>query len=322
MLEPFGFTPLTVHIQLSAPRYSIAPGIRGALLAVLLLGGSVPVEGEDSGPGMTGVEAVASKVSDDYVRQRLPKGGFREEYYAFGKGGDWGGEFKDDSIDKLTFMDVARAIAPSLRAQNYLPAADPKATRLLILVYWGTTTVPPPYEFDPLYGQYRNSLEQYRTLLRQGLVDEANAVLTAGLHELEMANHIRDLADFKNSGMLGYDASGLIGTEHGKYLQHTGMRTEVLDEMQEIEQNRYFVVLMAYDFQLLAREKKHKLLWEARFSLNELHNQFDKALPAMASYASQYFGQPTPGLVRKRLRNTDVQIGEAKTIDVIDPAKK
>jgi len=299
------------------------PAIAAALsLGVTLWAGTGTASAENSAPGLNGTEAVASKVSSDYVRARGPDGKFLPEYIAVGPGGNWGGPVKDDSIDKLTFEDVAHAIAPALRAQNYLPAPDEQSARILILIYWGTTTVPQPYENDPQYGYYRTCLEQYQMLMSQKQPDEANAVLTAGLHALEMANRERDRIDFKNAGMLGYDASNLIGTEEGNYLQHTAMRTEVLDERDELEQNRYFVVLMAYDFQLLDRERKHKLLWEARFSLNEQHNQFDKALPAMAAYAGPYFGQPTPRLIRQRLLNADVQIGEARTIDVIDPGKK
>ena len=92
--------------------------------------------------------------------------------------------------------------------------------------------------------------------------------------------------------------------------------------MTEIEQNRYFVVLMAYDFQLLWKQKKHRLLWEARFSVNEQHNQFDKALPAMAQYAARYFGQPTNGLIRQRLLNDRVDIGEPTLIQYLSGPKK
>jgi len=278
----------------------------------------------DSAPGLNGIEAVASKVAPDYIREKQPDGTFKTEFYAFGKGGDWGGPIKDDSIDKVDFMDVARTIAPALAGQQYAPARDPKTTKLLVMVYWGTTTVPQPYENDPLYQAYYQALEEYHLLL-SGIppqVDEANAVLTAGLHQLEIENHIRDRLDFKNAGMLGYDMSGLIGTERGNYLSHTALRTERNDEVDEIEANRYFVVLMAYDFQLLMKSKKHKLLWAARFSINELHNQFDKALPAMAQYASKYFGQPSNGLIRERLLNPDVKIGEPTLIQFLGDEKK
>jgi hypothetical protein len=200
------------------------------------------------------------------------------------------------------------------------------------LVYWGTTAVPPPYEMDTLYRNYSQSVSESNNLIAQSqgmppgekeiILEEANDVLSAGLHQLDVENHIRDQLDFKNAMMLGYDSSGLVETERGKYLSHTALREEGDDERAEIEENRYFVVLMAYDFQLLWKQKKHKLLWETRFSINERHNEFDKALPAMAQYASQYFGEPSNGLVRQRLLNADVQIGEPTLIQFMSDQKK
>jgi len=274
--------------------------------------------------GVDGVTAVASKVSGDYKRAKLPDGSFQTETYAFGSGGNWGGDIKDATIDKLNFLDVAKVIAGPLASQKYLPAKDPNNTKLLIMVYWGTTTVPPKVQDDVMYGEYNAALAESRILMAQipPQVDEANAVLTSALHTLAIANHIRDELDFKNAAMIGYSASGLIGTDEGLYLKQTALGIDQRDEVNEIEQNRYFVVLMAYDFQLLWKEKKHKLLWETRFSINELHNAFDKALPVMARFASQYFGEPTSGLVRTRVPEGQVDIGEVRSLgEVKAPAK-
>jgi hypothetical protein len=287
---------------------------------------------------VTGVEAVSSKVAKDYVRARMPDGSFKPEYYAFGEGGFWGGELKDLTIDKMKFLDVAHVIAPPLAGQKYLPAQEPAKTGLLIMVYWGTTAVPPPYEEDILYQNYQAALEEYRLLLSQGgasmrndqayvahnfiILDEANDVLSSGLHQLDIENHVRDRLDFQNAKMIGYDSAGLLGTDYGRYISHTALRTEHDDEVAEIEENRYFVVLMAYDFQLLWKKKKHKLLWETRFSVNERHNEFDRALPMLAQYASQYFGQPSNGLVKSRVLDANVEIGEPTLIQFVAAPKK
>jgi len=292
-------------------------------VAIALASGSAPRGfAENNAPGIEGVEAVSSKVATDYVRAKLADGTYKPEYYSFGKGGNWGGEIKDDTIDKLGFMDIARAIAPSLESQKYLPARDPSTTMLVIMVYWGATTVPPPYKEDTLYLNYYYALDEYRLLLAQGQAAEADAVLSSGLHQLDMENHIRDVQDYKNAAMIGYSASDLIGTDRGKYLSHTALRQEGDDERDEIERNRYFVVLMAYDFQLLWKQKKHKLLWEARFSVDQRNNQFDKALAAMTQYAARYFGQPTNGLVRERLLNDHVEIGDPTMIEFLGEKKK
>jgi hypothetical protein len=301
------------------------------LAACLPFLASLPIAcAENNAAGVEGIEAVSSKVAKDYVRAKMPDGSFQPEFYSFGPGGNWGGEIKDLTIDKLTFLNVAHVIAAPLAGQKYLPATDPSKTKLLIMVYWGTTAVPPPYEEDTLYHNYNESVTEYRNLLEEAkgsiaanaIIDEANDVLSSGLHQLDIENHIRDRLDFKNAAMLGYDSSGLVGTDYGKYISHTALRQEGDDERAEIEENRYFIVLMAYDFQLLWKQKKHKLLWETRFSISQRHNEFDKTLPAMTKYAARYFGQPSNGLVRERLLNDHVEIGEPTLIQFVEGAKK
>ena len=71
---------------------------------------------------------------------------------------------------------------------------------------------------------------------------------------------------------------------------------------------------MAYDFQLLWKQKKHKLLWETRFSIRQRHHDFDKDLPAMANYASRFFGQDTNGLIHDSIPLGHVDIGVVKSL--------
>ncbi len=258
-----------------------------------------------------GITAVLSRVSEEYARSKLGDGSFQPESYSFGKGGNWGGAINDGTIDRLGFMDVARVIAKPLTEQKYFPATDPSKTKLLIMVYWGTTAAPDQPEEDPLY-------PIIGPLLQSGVGDE----IATGLQLLALANRKRDLLDFKNAGILGYDASGLIGTEYGRYIAHTALGMEQRDQVAELEEPRYFVVLMAYDFQLMWKEKKHRLLWETRFSINERHNAFDKALPAMTQYASRLFGQDSKGLLRTRVLEGTVQVGEPKSLGEAEEPKK
>jgi hypothetical protein len=291
----------------------------------ILLAGQVPARAADQVEGIT---AVASKVSNDYVRAKLPDGSFQPELYAFGKGGNWGGEISDATIDKLHFMDVARVIAEPLASQKYRPAKDPNTTRLLIMIYWGTTAVPGPISDSVAYNSFGTAQADLSRAMNPfnpepgAIQDAAMSEMSSATVLLNMENRQRDVTDFKNAAMLGYDAEGIIGTDYGLELRRTPQKVRRDDLISEIEENRYFVVLMAYDFQLLWKEKKHKLLWETRFSINERHNQFDKALPVMAQYASQYFGQPSNGLLRTRVPVGRVDIGETKSLGEVEEPKK
>ena len=112
-------------------------------------------------------------------------------------------------------------------------------------------------------------------------------------------------------------AQGMIETDYGRGLEMTALRFRRRDLIDELEENRYFVVLMAYDFQLQWKQKKHKLLWETRFSIQEHRNDFKLALPTMAQEASRYFGQDSHGLVRRPLPEGHVTLGEPKVIEVM-----
>jgi hypothetical protein len=234
----------------------------------------------------TVITAVSSRVSDDYVRARLQNGFFAPETYAFGKGGYWGGPMHDGTIDELRFIDVARTIAGPLAAQNYLPTKDPNETKLLIMVYWGTTTG------SLFYRTHSGSIDDY-------------------------GGETLDKLDALTAPLLGYETE----LAEAQRLRLTPFRFRLLDLIDEIEQNRYFVVLMAYDFQLLWKQKKHKLLWETRFSIPEQRSDFSLQLVAMARYASRYFGQDTKGLIRKPLPEGNVKVGELKVLG-IEPEKK
>lgn len=280
---------------------------------------------------LEGITAVSSKVSKDYVRVKLPDGSFQPERYAFGEGGKWAGEISDVTIDKLHFVDVARVIAAPLALQRYLPAIDPNTSKLLIMVYWGTTAVPAPVSSSVAFDNLSNIQNQiaraqagaaaagkshgyHASDPNAGVSDDQMAEMTAALAMVNMANEQRERTDFMNARMLGYDSPGLIGTDHGKYVRGTAFGADRDDLYTEIEENRYFVVLMAYDFQLMWKQKKHKLLWETRFSISERRNQFDKALPVMAQYASRYFGQDSNGLLRTRVPEGRVEVGEPKSL--------
>jgi hypothetical protein len=90
------------------------------------------------------------------------------------------------------------------------------------------------------------------------------------------------------------------------------MRSELLEE-------RYFVILMAYDYQLLKKEKKSKLLWVTRMSVRAPGNNFSEAMPGMARIAADFFGQQHNDIARMqtKLREGKVDIGELKVVDPI-----
>jgi hypothetical protein len=272
--------------------------------------------------------AISTKVSNGYVRKKLPDGTFQAETYAFGKGDDWGGARVDASMDKLDFMDVARTIAVPLADQNYIPSHDAKTTNLLIMVYWGTTRAPE-------YATHSNALrradlanrEQDQAskatsdALRRGNPGDipvakleqasADADMRAAVEGLQAEEQRREDSDAKTVALLGYD-SWWLKTEQASGGGARALRKK--DMLDEIEEDRYFVVLMAYDFQNMMNRRKPKLLWEAHISIREHSNEFDKRLPGMIAEASKYFGRDSGGLNHFYLPEGNVEIGSVKSL--------
>jgi hypothetical protein len=270
----------------------------------------------------TEITAVSAKASNDYVRTKLADGSYAPEFYAFGEGGLWGFA-RDETIDKLHFLDVARIIAGPLASQKYLPGKSSSQTKILIMVYWGTTAgtasgATSSVGYQNLAGSQAVSIAP-PTILPNGVTlppagDVRKSVQSFDENALFMVstlNRRRDVIDSQNARLLGYDDA--LSDADG--WQATALRFRKDDLLDEIEDNRYFVVLMAYDFQLLVKEKKHKLLWETRFSIKERRNDFSKELAAMTQNASKYFGRDSHGLVRKPLLQGHVELGDIKVLD-------
>jgi hypothetical protein len=308
-------------------RYPLIP------LLVAVCGAAPPLPAAPALQPGDQITAVSAKAAPDYARQRK-NGRYVDEYYAFGEGGHIGGPMTDESIDSLKFIDVARTVSGPLSEQNYVPSHDPKTTNLLIMVYWGLTEVPHVFGADPWVSNLSDiegkAASERSTANAQGsgsagrgyhsknsndgVSDSTLAQMSAQETIMNIENQQRAHQDFMNASMLGYDTEEVIGTDYGNNVRGTPMALHRQTLVDEIEDNRYFVVLMAYDFQLLWKEKKHKLLWETRFSLRQRHNQFDRDLEGMARAAEAYFGQNSGGLIHRPVPVGRVDIGPIQVV--------
>jgi hypothetical protein len=269
------------------------------------------------------VEAVSSKTARDYVRRKLPDGSYQPETYSFGKGDNWAGARVDATIDNLDFMDVARVLALPLAEKRYIPTQDPKTTNELIMVYWGTTRAPEHASDSNSYQLLTKANDQYARAIQalknkepaaQVLLAEADNAILASQIGVQAENQRREDADMRNATLLGYD-SWWIATNSA--MGGTPLGRRKADMETELEEDRYFVVLTAFDYQTLVKQKKQKFLWEVRFSIREHRNQFDKRLAGMAATASQYFGRDSGGLNHLYLPEGHVEIGPVESLGVV-----
>jgi hypothetical protein len=273
------------------------------------------ITGQVGGASLT---AVYSRASKDYVRVQRADGSFEPETYVFKEGGNFGGPRVDKTMDLLNFNDITGVISKPLLDMSYVPSDDRGGTKLLILVYWGVTVVPD--DINPKDSRESTTLAAAadRNLSRANEFSGTSEGAVAGQQaatflfdsgtdaQMEAAQDAH--ADARNANLLGYTDEIMRMKAHDPNLN-------ILQS--EIEADRYYVVLLAYDYQAASRFGIHRLLWETRFSIPETGNDFGKAFPMMASIAGKYFGLDSHGLIHHNLADTNVEIGDTKSLGAV-----
>jgi hypothetical protein len=189
----------------------------------------------------------------------------------------------DPSIDGTTFAEVAGVVEQALSPRHYIPTPDPKKAALLIVVFWGRTTG-------------TNSFS--------GVTDGA----------------ARDLINRQNAVLLGFDAEGHL-FDSG-FNDTTNMMANIRRQVHSatldaVEDDRYIVILEAFDFQKIWKQKVAVRLWETRFSLSQRHNDFRSDLPRMAQAAEHFFGTDSHGIAYQSVPEGQVEIGPLKSLGVL-----
>ena len=257
---------------------------------------------------------VSSTAAKDYVRPLVGKNGEpRPESYVVAQGVFFGGSTRDAGLEKTPFKEVVATVGRSLAQQNYFPAKDPNLAELLIVVYWGTTTV---WE-DPNKQQNAEALN--------AAVSSYNADVAAGgptdLGPLNqaLAEHDNDMVS--QNSIIAYNAR-LLGyaTALRQRLNDQSVSTEERTLREDLAEERYFVVLLAYDYPALTKEHIRRLRWTTRMSVSATGYNFQTSLPMMNRMAANYFGKQIDDLPRMQVipREGKVEIGEPKVVD--DPA--
>jgi len=123
-----------------------------------------------------------------------------------------------------------------------------------------------------------------------GLADPT--ALNSATSALGMAQQgVQDAAN-RNAVLLGFARS--LQRERQQMMTSTAEITM----SNELNEERYFVILMAYDNQTRLKERKSRLMRATRLSVRSPGNNFTEALPALTRVGSEVFGRQVDGLVR------------------------
>ena len=91
--------------------------------------------------------------------------------------------------------------------------------------------------------------------------------------------------------------------------------TEEYELKTMLDEERYFVILMAYDYPLF-KQGEIKLHWTTRYSIRALGQSSEDAIQGMNIVASDYFGKSIGGLTKKRVTDKSrVEMGDIEVIN-------
>lgn len=258
--------------------------------------------------------AVSATAAPDYVRPHDGVAGLRPAGYIVTPGHHVESGTRDRSIEALTFNQLVGRLAPDLARQRYFPARSADTADLLIVVHWGVSQVYDDPQKDSRMDALKNALPELQAQVRENGMGDA-APMNDIYDSLEWAQDNSRAAFWRNARLLGYVRElQRFGAENG----YQSDREKLLSA--ELSEERYFVVLMAYDYQAMKQEKRSKLLWTTRLSVRTAGNNFTEALPVLAQAGSHVFGKEVEGLVHAKanLREGRVTFGEMKVLGVVE----
>ncbi|MCZ6674942.1 MAG: hypothetical protein O7C75_18585 [Verrucomicrobia bacterium] len=263
--------------------------------------------------GLTAANRIVIKAeaSDEFTRARALDENKKIQTYQFIEGRYFKGNNNDPGMKEITFRDIVEDMATHLRQQEFYPHPIPGNGDLLIVVHYGVTDYEETYE----------ELMGYTSLEDMGYTDAVSGAGGGGTAlDPSTINAISNFAFSMNSAdaisrsneQSDYFKAQLLGMEEA-YSRNVSPSDEYELKSMLVEE-RYFVILMAYDFPLL-KQGELKLLWSTRYSIRAVGQSFTQAIQDMNLVAGDFFGKNLKGLNKKRVTDRSrVEIGDIEVI--------
>lgn len=229
--------------------------------------------------------------------------------YHFLEGENFAGYKKDPSLENIGFTEIATVVAQALAKSQFYPANQKDAGDLLIMVSWGTTSI--EEDWNDLMGisDLGNEGDEVSDDFGSTTDEETNQPSdtgSAGSPDIIAEN---TYTSSMNRKLLGYD-KGFRKSVHP--WDRDRYRTD-------LEEERYFIILNAFDLNYLRSDRQWKQVWSTRMSTRNIGTNFDYALLGLNEAAANTFGKNVDTL-HSTIVDADVTIefGELEVIETYD----
>ncbi|MDB4384498.1 hypothetical protein N9023_01625 [Opitutaceae bacterium] len=254
---------------------------------------------------------VDSIASPAYEAIQADRGPDDIETYQLMQGRFFGGQIKDRSLERIEFQEVVDTLAKSLAQRNYYPNKHLDQGDLLLIVHFGVTSV--DEDWEDLMGI--TSMEDEAALYGDVSVEEDTEIGSTEL-SYDPFNYTMPSSQYgneSNASLLGFD----------RELRKPNLSfNDELNLREALEEERYLIIVMAYDFREIRANGNFNLQWSTRFSIRSPGTNFEEAHFALSRAAAPHFGTNLEDLttVIKPWRETQVEIGEAEVVESdVDP---
>ncbi len=264
-----------------------------------------------------------SSATDEYLAKRDSDPLEKHQSFVIMQGEFYGGVVRDRGLERTPFNTIAHVVSQGLKKRNFYPAKTLATSDLLIVVHWGVTIGRDrSYEFED-----RDREEMRQLVIDYPLAAENQAAffssdqvtgptqhaINQALDYQLLAKSTRSLKDIAQgqsvATLLGF-AGDLRKEEHRAFASE---RTKTLYSL--MEDDRYFIVVFAYDMKRLREEQRINPVWVSRLSIRAAGVNFSTALARLSESGSHTFGMSPKEVVFTRadtkLKQADVTIGEA-----------
>lgn len=220
-------------------------------------------------------------------RRQTPDGPARMTYH-FYEGKFHGGYTRDKSLANMSLQDIADTLARDMAEQNFHPADSVRGGDMVIVVHWGVTAVE----------------ESWADMFPDSDSDSETEFDEEGFEVATVDAEPSDIALTAEPSV----ASNAQLTGINKALNKKGLLPSEREEIKSLlQEERYFIVLMAYDWQKMIAGEERELLWTCRFSLPSPGTNFNSAVPSLSRAAA-----PMMGTNLEDLAKTKTQLGWGK----------
>ena len=252
-----------------------------------------------------------AQASEEFILARAQNSEDKIQTYQFMMGNTHVGMTSDASMKEIPFEGILHDLAINLRKQGFYMHKDKSQGDLLIIVHYGVTDVEISYE----------EFMGYTSEEDMGLTDE---ILNAGAEGAAIDFATMDAMNQLNFNMRSSNTTGTGNrNSEGYKAQLLGLERAYSDKISSTEEyelksmlaeERYFIVLMAYDYPAF-KQGTAKLMWSTRYSIRTLGQSFGDAIQDMNFIAGDYFGKNLQGLAMQRVTDDSrVEMGEIEVI--------